>query len=524
MAQVIGIGADARLDQTVYDPTCGSGSLLIKAADAAPNGLTIYGQEKDAAHDEYRRFDHGEPPAKNGDYAYLLHLVASLRSTGKGAIVMPHGVLFRGNREAAIRRNLVKRGWIKGVIGLPANLFYGTGIPACIVVIDKEDAVARRGIFMIDASKGFRKDGAKNRLRERDIHRIVDVFTEQREVPGCSRMVPLTEIASEANDYNLNIPRYIDSSEPEDLHDLAAHLHGGIPNRDIDALGDYWEVFPGLRKHAPRLRELAVADSPKDLIRDLSEDLLHRFAGLPLLDRYGVYQCLMDYWDEVMQDDVYLVVTEGWTEAARPRGFSVRYLRQFRRFYLDFRETLPRLDKRRTVFSVSAEEIRQTPFSEFLASKGGQSQASVSALLLHRFPLGWSHYVTLLSVTDPEARRFYEIEAAENGWSVRQLKHQLDSSLYQRLALSRDKHEVLVCLCHNLLKMFRNRPEEAPAAPPRSAVAPPAREEGGGASALRLGVLLFCLSRPTGILVQSSHTRTYTETGQDPRIPARRRP
>ena len=106
------------------------------------------------AHDEYRRFDHGEPPAKNGDYAYLLHLVASLRSTGKGAIVMPHGVLFRGNREAAIRRNLVKRGWIKGVIGLPANLFYGTGIPACIVVIDKENALGRDGIFMIDASKG----------------------------------------------------------------------------------------------------------------------------------------------------------------------------------------------------------------------------------------------------------------------------------------------------------------------------------------------------------------------------------
>ena len=280
---------------------------------------------------------------------------------------MPHGVLFRGNREADIRRNLLRRGLIKGVIGLPANLFYGTGIPACIVVIDKENAVGRRGIFMIDASKGFQKDGAKNRLRERDIHRIVDVFNEQRETLGYARMVPLTEIASEANDYNLNIPRYIDSSEPEDLHDLGAHLHGGIPNRDINALGAYWEVFPGLREllfspngregysdarveadevracvlehgefkaygdrvrrvfdgwrreHAPRLRELAVADSPKELIRDLSEDLLHRFAGLPLLDRYDVYQCLMDYWDEVMQDDVYLVVTEGWTEAARPR-------------------------------------------------------------------------------------------------------------------------------------------------------------------------------------------------------------
>ncbi len=252
MAQVIGIGPDTRRDHTVYDPTCGSGSLLIKAADEAPHGLTVYGQEKDVAtwtmarmnmilhgrvaaeierdnalavprftegpgrlkrfdfavanppfsdkawtngldpaNDEYRRFEYGEPPARNGDLAFLLHLVASLNSTGKGAIIMPHGVLFRGNKEADIRRRLVRHGLIKGVIGLPANLFYGTGIPECIVVIDKENAVGRRGIFMIDASKGFRKDGAKNRLRERDIHRIVDVFTEQREVPGYSRLVPV---------------------------------------------------------------------------------------------------------------------------------------------------------------------------------------------------------------------------------------------------------------------------------------------------------------------------------------------
>ena len=309
MAQVIGIGPDTKREHTVYDPTCGSGSLLIKAADEAPNGLSIYGQEMDVAtwtmarmnmilhgrtaaeiksdntlatphftdgpgrlkrfhfavanppfsmkawsngldpaNDEFRRFEFGEPPARNGDYAFLLHLIASLNSAGKGAIIMPHGVLFRGNREAGIRRNLVQRGLIKGVIGLPANLFYGTGIPACIVVIDKENAVGRNGIFMIDASKGFRKDGAKNRLRERDIHRIVGVFNEKRETPGYARMVPLAEIASETNDYNLNIPRYIDSSEPEDLHDLCAHLHGGIPNRDIDDLDDYWKVFPGLRQ------------------------------------------------------------------------------------------------------------------------------------------------------------------------------------------------------------------------------------------------------------------------------------
>ena len=292
MAQVVGIGPDSGRDRAVYDPTCSSGSLLIKAADEAPNGLTIYGQEMDVAtwtmarmnmilhgdvaaeiardntlvsphftegsgrlkrfdfavanppfstkawsngldpaNDEFRRFEYGIPPVKNGDYAFLLHLVASLKSTGKGAIILPHGVLFRGHREARIRRNLVERGLIRGVIGLPANLFYGTGIPACIVVIDKEDAATRKGIFMIDASKAFRKDGAKNRLRERDIHRIVDVFNGQRETPGYARMVPLEEIASEANDYNLNIPRYIESSELEDLHDLGDPSPTGLAGR-----------------------------------------------------------------------------------------------------------------------------------------------------------------------------------------------------------------------------------------------------------------------------------------------------
>lgn len=302
MAKVVGIGPRTRQDETIYDPTCGSGSLLLKAADEAPNGITIYGQEMDNAtwslarmnmilhghptaelyngnalaapyfkneydnlstfdfavanppfsakawssglnpeHDEYGRFAYGIPPEKNGDYAFLLHLIMSLKSKGKGAIILPHGVLFRGNKEAGIRKNLIERGFIKGIIGLPANLFYGTGIPACILVIDKENAHARTGIFMIDASKGFLKDGNKNRLRAQDIHRIVDVFNKQIELPRYSRMVPVAEIASPANDYNLNIPRYIDASDPEDLHDLDAHLHGGIPNRDLDALGDYWD-------------------------------------------------------------------------------------------------------------------------------------------------------------------------------------------------------------------------------------------------------------------------------------------
>jgi type I restriction enzyme M protein len=429
MAKVVGIGPNTRQDQTIYDPTCGSGSLLLKAADETRRGITIYGQENDLAtwalarmnmflhghptavlwkgntlsapyfkkkdgtlqtfdfavanppfsskawssglipeKDEFERFkNYGVPPAKNGDYAFLLHLIKSLKSTGKGAIILPHGVLFRGNKEGDIRRNLIKHSYIKGIIGLPPNLFYGTGIPACIVVIDKEHAHARTGIFMIDASKDFIKDGNKNRLRAQDIHKIVDVFNRQLELPRYSRMVPVSEIASPANDYNLNIPRYIDSSEPEDLHDLDAHLRGGIPNRDVDALEKYWQVFPSLRAqlfepgdragycrakveaqqtkptilkhpefaaysqkvaaifgdwraaHEPMLKKLKEGAKPKAVIKTLSEDLLERFSQLPLLNNYDAYQRLMDYWAEVMQDDVYLIGSDGWVEAAKPR-------------------------------------------------------------------------------------------------------------------------------------------------------------------------------------------------------------
>ncbi|MBC6456093.1 MAG: type I restriction-modification system subunit M [Hormoscilla sp. SP5CHS1] len=427
VAKVVGVTPETRQDATVYDPTCGSGSLLLKVADESPNGLTIYGQEMDNAtvalarmnmfmhdcptaeigqgntlsspywketdgslktfdfavanppfsykawsngvdttKDEFNRFEYGVPPAKNGDYAFLLHILKSLKSTGKGAIILPHGVLFRGNAEARIRQNLVSQGYIKGIIGLPPNLFYGTGIPACIIVIDKGDAsspgndppLPGQGLFMVDASKGFIKDGNKNRLRSQDIHKIVDVFNHQIELPRYSRMVSLSEIA--AHDYNLNIPRYIDSSEPEDIHDLSAHLKGSIPNRDIDALNDYWRVFPQVRDalfapgnrpgysrslvassqvkatirdrpefaefadrtlalyrdwrqhHEPQLKAIALGEKPKEMIAKLSEDLLARFADSDLLDKYDIYQLLMDYWTETMQDDVYILVQDGW--------------------------------------------------------------------------------------------------------------------------------------------------------------------------------------------------------------------
>jgi type I restriction enzyme M protein len=419
IAKVIGISKAKSQSQTIYDPTCGSGSLLLKAADET-NGVSIYGQEMDnataalakmnmilhdnptaeiwrdnslsspyfkqdndsdlktfdfvvanppfsnkawsngfdPANDLYQRFEDGIPPKKNGDYAFLLHIIRSLKSTGKGAVILPHGVLFRGNAEADIRKKIIRKGYIKGIIGLPSNLFYGTGIPACIIVLDKENAAARSGIFMIDASKGFVKDGNKNRLRHRDIHKIVDVFNKQIELPKYSRMVSMAEI--EANDYNLNIPRYIDSTEAEDLHDIEAHLLGGIPNRDIDGLDLYWQVFPTLKQqlfeaesrpgystlrvdiaqikptilthpefiactqevtalfeqwqttNISRLKSLSMDSHPKQLIEILSEDVLQVFAEAKLIDKYDIYQHLMTYWTETMQDDVYMIASDGW--------------------------------------------------------------------------------------------------------------------------------------------------------------------------------------------------------------------
>jgi type I restriction enzyme M protein len=430
MSQIIGIrNARTTNDTTVYDPTCGSGSLLLKVADEASARVTLYGQEKDAAtsglarmnmilhnnptalivqgntladpkfkegdalktfdyvianppfsdkrwstgldpaNDPYERFTHfGTPPAKQGDYAYLLHIVRSLKSHGKGACILPHGVLFRGNVEADIRRRLVRKGYIKGIIGLPPNLFYGTGIPACIIVIDKEEAHARRGVFIIDAGAGYIKDGNKNRLRAMDIHRIVDVFNRRQEQPKYSRMVPFEEI--ERNEFNLNIPRYIDGQQAEDVQDIEGHLRGGIPTSDVDALKRYWDVCPRLRRalfkdNRPGYLDLAVAKEsvkstifghpefvsfietmnalfadwrersadalkglqagfqPKTLINENSEDLLAHYTNQPLVNKYDVYQHLMDYWAETMQDDCYLIAADGW-KATTYRVIEVR--------------------------------------------------------------------------------------------------------------------------------------------------------------------------------------------------------
>ena len=418
LAKVIDISKCKDKNATIYDPACGSGSLLVRAANEAPFSLAIYGQEKDIStaglakmnlvlhnkasgeihsdntfsdpwykddNDEtklrkfdyivanppfsmknwmdglkpYGRFDDFDemPPEKNGDYAWLLHIIKSMKNqTGKAAVILPHGVLFRGNAEETIRKNIINRHLIKGIIGLPANLFYGTGIPACIIVLDKENTENRTGIFMIDASHGFIKDGDKNRLREQDIYKIVTTFNSMIEVSGFSRFVPFDEIINK-NSYNLNIPRYIDSTEKEDLQSIEAHLYGGIPQDDIDNIPHFWNVFPNLKNQIfgeyskgfyklliqkddvhktiseniefleynkkvnntynewkkianPVLTNLNSTDSNKEIILNISEEILEKFSKLELLDKYDVYQVLLAYWNETMNDDVLLIIQD----------------------------------------------------------------------------------------------------------------------------------------------------------------------------------------------------------------------
>ena len=417
MARVVNIAKDDRPMISAYDMTCGSGSLLIRAAaeSARPfDKIAIEGQELDLAtigmakmsmvihgiddaelkhgntisdpqykvddthlktfdycfanppfsvkgwmkgleeNDPFGRWGYGEgvapiPPPKCGDYAFILHMIASLKSKGKGAIILPHGVLFRGNAEGEIRKFIVEKRIISGIIGLPANLFFGTGIPACIIILDKENALKSKGIFMIDAKDGFAKDGAKNRLRECDIRRITDAWEAQADEPHYARMVSYDEI--EKNGYNLNIPRYIAPANKEVRQDITAHIKGGIP--DADAKGYPEALFKPLRKGYVRLKgeasdvaanlesdpvtakesdaylseiaswiryfsgqgyEIKVGDNPKDLIKTWGDRLMLEMQGLEssLVNVYSPYEHLMNYWAETLQDDCYLISRDGW--------------------------------------------------------------------------------------------------------------------------------------------------------------------------------------------------------------------
>ncbi|MGL2438494.1 type I restriction-modification system subunit M [Helicobacter pylori] len=437
LSLLLGIDENTRQDKSIYDPTCGSGSLLLKASSlAGKNGLTIYGQEKDISttalckmnmilhnsatadiakggsstlsnpffikngmlqtfdyvvanppfslknwtdglsidpkskqviNDSFNRFEDGTPPEKNGDFAFLLHIIKSLNPTGKGAVILPHGVLFRGNAEGVIRKNLLMKGYIKGVIGLAPNLFYGTSIPACVIVLDKENAHARKGVFVIDASKDFKKDGNKNRLREQDVQKMIDTFNAYKEIPYYSKMVSLEEIS--ANDYNLNIPRYI-AAKQELEKDLFALINSPsyLPKNEIKAYAPYFQVFKELKNtlfkksdkegyyalktecenikelitqsleyqtfHASVLSAFESLDlfetfndlepgfNPKTLIESVCSRVLKVFEKVGILDKYGVYQLFKDYYNEVLQDDWFLISFNGFISAKELRKLT----------------------------------------------------------------------------------------------------------------------------------------------------------------------------------------------------------
>ncbi len=440
LSLLLGIDENTRQDKSIYDPTCGSGSLLLKASSlAGKKGLTIYGQEKDISttalckmnmilhnsadadiakggsstlsnplfttengmlktfdyvvanppfslknwtdglsidpkskqviNDSFNRFEDGTPPEKNGDFAFLLHIIKSLKNTGKGAVILPHGVLFRGNAEGVIRKNLLLKGYIKGVIGLAPNLFYGTSIPACVIVLDKENAHARKGVFMIDASKDFKKDGNKNRLRDQDVQKMIDTFNALKEIPYYSKMVSLEEIST--NDYNLNIPRYI-ATKPESEKDLFAlinsHKASYLPKNEIEAYAPYFKVFKelkntlfkksdkegyyALKTECENIKELIIQSSefqafhasvldafdrldlfetfndlepgfnPKTLIESVCSKVLKEFEKVEILDKYGVYQLFKDYYNEVLQDDWFLLSFNGFISAKELRKLT----------------------------------------------------------------------------------------------------------------------------------------------------------------------------------------------------------
>nr|WP_295130858.1 type I restriction-modification system subunit M [uncultured Roseateles sp.] len=337
------------------DPVNSYNPLYLDAVVSNPP----YSQKWDPLHKEadprYARF--GVAPKSKADYAFLLHDLYHLKPNGIMAIVLPHGVLFRGGEEGVIRKQLIENDHLETIIGLPANIFFGTGIPTVILVLRQK----REGsdVLFVDASKGFAKEGKNNKLRACDIKKITDVVTARATVPGFSRLVPKTELQGEANDYNLNIPRYVDSSEPPESWDLYASMFGGIPLSELDALRDYWKAFPNLRSALftldgtpyaqPKVDDLAAAVRQHPEVKGFNQAFTSAFDGfkpwlhgeligkmltlqvprqealicdelfarlakvgtVPLIDKYQAYQVLDDHWQPIAVD-LEILQTEGF--------------------------------------------------------------------------------------------------------------------------------------------------------------------------------------------------------------------
>ena len=426
MSEIVAWHLEGRNEIKIYDPTSGSGSLLINIGKAVarrngdPDGIKYYAQELkentynltrmnlvmrgilpdnivvrngDTLEDDWPwfdtlenkeetydplyvdavvsnppysqnwdpegkdidpRFDYGVAPKSKADYAFLLHDLFHLRNDGIMCIVLPHGVLFRGGEEGAIRRNLVEHRNIQAIIGLPANIFFGTGIPTIVMVLRKQRPANENGVLVVDASKHFVKEGKNNKLQASDIKRIVDVVTTNATVEGFSRLVSIDEIR--ANDYNLNIPRYVDSSEAPETWDIFATMFGGMPKTEIAALDRYWNAWPSLKTQLfadeggscvqVRVDEVSSAvrsnadvqgfmDACKQSITPLCDVLQARLVSDPetvdalseegviaeiidaalqdvsLIDKYDAYQKLDDVWQSI-SIDLEIIQTEGF--------------------------------------------------------------------------------------------------------------------------------------------------------------------------------------------------------------------
>jgi type I restriction enzyme M protein len=426
MSEIVAWHLQGRGQIEIYDPTSGSGSLLINIGKSVarrngnPNGIKYYAQElkentynltrmnlvmrgilpdnivvrngdtladdwpwfeslenKDETYEPLfvdavvsnppysqnwdpedkeidPRFEYGVAPKSKADYAFLLHDLYHLRPDGIMCIVLPHGVLFRGGEEGEVRKNLVEHRHIQAIIGLPANIFFGTGIPTIIMVLRKQRPADDGKVLIVDASKHFVKEGKSNKLQASDIKRIVDAVTSNADVEGFSRLVDIEEIR--ANDYNLNIPRYVDSSEAPESWDIFATMFGGIPKGEVDALAKYWDAWPNLKAELfaenggtcfgaksadvaatvaanadvqaftsnyenaiskfPSLLESSLIDSPEsvDVLAEeavLADKLNAALADVPLIDGYDAYQALDDSWRDIAVD-LEIIQTEGF--------------------------------------------------------------------------------------------------------------------------------------------------------------------------------------------------------------------
>ena len=424
MSEIVAYHLRDRKEIKIYDPTSGSGSLLINIGKVAAqyigdeNKIKYYAQEwktntynltrmnlvmrgilpanietrnGDTLEDDWPYFDESDPvgtydplyvdavvsnppysqaweptnkendpryarfglaPKTKADYAFLLHDLYHLKPDGIMTIVLPHGVLFRGGEEGEIRRNLIENNHIDAIIGLPANIFFGTGIPTIIIVLKQQRT--NTDVLFIDASKGFEKVGKNNKLRSSDIRRIADTVIKRTDIPKYARKVSREEIRS--NDYNLNIPRYVDSSETAESWDIYASMFGGVPDSEIDTMASYWTAFPNLRKDlfkpvSAGYSEI-ITDNAKEMIQNhtditdfrnlyhaqfndfemflvrelldkmseitasqeesiLSEDIFHRLKSLSLIDPYEAYQILDDEWQKISAD-LEIIQSEGF--------------------------------------------------------------------------------------------------------------------------------------------------------------------------------------------------------------------